>query len=188
MEIIKIGNDAMKISLCTSEAKECGLDCERAMEDARKNFISLLMKAKSIVDFKSATEKLIGEMFSARDGGCEIFVRRAEVGGELYSKASNQEIAKRAKSPSCIICFDSVNNAIFASVRLWMIGQKGGGLYYDDEGERYYIILEDVSIKDIKFAFLTEYGCEMKGNLIPYVKEHFRCICKRNAIEKLSKC
>lgn len=188
MEIIKIGNDAMKISLCTSEAKECGLDCEKAMEEAKKNFISLLMKAKSVVDFKSATEKLIGEMFSAKDGGCEIFVRRAEVGGAVHNKTSNQEVTKKSRPTSSVVCFDSVDNAISAAVRLWMLGQKGGGLYYDEEGERYYIILDDVSIKDIKFAFLAEFGAEVKGNLVHYVKEHYRCLCKRNAIEKLSKC
>ncbi len=188
MEIIKIGNDAMKISLCTKEAEECGFDLDKTQEEMKRSFINLLMKAKRVVDFKVASEKLTGEMFSAKDGGCEIFVSCVEVGDAVYKERMSQEMQKKPRQTNSIVCFDSINDVITVSAYLYRQRQLGGALYFDEEREKYYIILDEVSVKDIKFAFLTEYGTVVKSNMIHYIKEHFKCVCKRNAIEKLSKC
>ena len=49
MNIIKIGNEAMKISLCTSEAKELGFDCGQSEETMKSSFLKLLISGSQAI-------------------------------------------------------------------------------------------------------------------------------------------
>ena len=189
MEIIKIGNDAMKISLCTNEAEECGFSGEKTQQELKNNFIKLLLRAKGVVDFKVASEKLMGEMFSAKDGGCDIFVSRVEVSETVYKEKFAQEVTKKFRQAQTALCFDEIEQAVSVAKILDRTNYTSqSALYFDNSGEKYYILLEDVYTKDIKFACLTEYSTQIKSNYIPYIREHYKCICKRDAVKCLAKC
>ncbi|MBO5312749.1 MAG: adaptor protein MecA [Clostridia bacterium] len=187
MDILRIGSDSIKISLDGREAQELHLDREDS-EDAKSNFVNLMVKVKERVNFKVLGEKLVAEYFSGRDGGYEIFVSRLEVDEDMYKdRGIQQEITKRVKPSLSPFSLESFEKLLDVTNRLKNMGYSGSSsLYYDDMREKYYIILEDVSIKDLKYAFMTEYSKSIKPHTLPYIKEHFRCICKKDAVNTLS--
>ena len=189
MEIIKIGNDSMKISLCDKEVKKFCLDENENLERLRAGFIDLIMTAREKIDFKVAGKKLTGEMFSGKDGGCEVFVSRVEVLEAVYKDRVEEESVRKSRPISSIFSFDGIENLIVISKRLTDVRYSGqSSVYYDEERDKYIIILEDVSVKELKYAFMNEYSRGVKACMLPYIKEHYKCICKRDAIKLLSQC
>ena len=107
----------------------------------------------------------------------------------MYKDRDSQELPKRVRTISLVVSFDNVENLLSAVKRLRSKKYEGASaLYYDDAKEKYYVSLEDVSIKDIKFSFLEEYISGVVGGNGVYVREHFKCLCKKDAVEKLSLC
>ena len=54
-------------------------------------------------------------------------------------------------------------------------------VYYDEKGEKYYLILEDVSKKERFLAFIGEYARNVKPSYISFINEYCKCISKSNA-------
>ncbi|MBQ8147074.1 MAG: adaptor protein MecA [Clostridia bacterium] len=186
MEIIKIGSDSLKISLCTKEANEYKLD-KIDNELMKNSFLKLLLKVKESISYKAIGEKIVAEIFSGKDGGCEIFVSRVEVTESMYKEKTTEEAVKKPKQLSTIYSFDNVDKLLMAINRLHNIRYSGtSSAYYDEEKDKYYILLEDVSSKDIRYAFMNEYARYIRGSLSSLIKEHCKCICKRDAVKKLS--
>lgn len=189
MNIIKIGKDAMKISLCNEEAEELGFSNKESEENMKASFIRLLIRTKEQLDFVVMEQKIVGEIFSGNDGGCEIFVSRVEAQDKVYKEKIPQEAIKKPRQLASVFVFDRIDNLISATKRLMEIGyNRTSSVYYDEENEKYYIILEDVSIKDIKYSFLAEYARAIKGGRNIYIKEHYKCLCKNNGVKILSGC
>lgn len=189
MEIIKIGNDSMKISLCNNEAYEYGIAPYQREEDAQRGFARLLVKTKEKLNFKPKEEKIVGEIFCGRDGGCEIFVSRVEAQDKVYKEKIPQDVVKKPRPLTSVYSFDDIEKLLIVVRRLNDIKYGGeSSVYYNEQKGKYYIILEDVSIKELKYAFLAEYAKSLKSNLSYYIKEHYTSICKKDGIKILSKC
>lgn len=189
MDIIRIGNEAMKISLCTNEAIEFGFSDIQSEEEMKEKFLSLLIRAKEQIDYAVLDKRITGEIFSGRDGSCEIFVSRVEARDKVYKDRFPEDAVKKTKQTCAIFAFDNVNKLLNVTKRLDEISYEGtSSVYYDYEKGKYYIILEDVSVKELKYAFISEYSCPVKGNLSQYIKEHFKCICKKDGVKILSRC
>jgi len=191
MEILRIGKHAIKISLNTEEAQEYRIpECENINnEEIGEAFSRLLSKAKEAVDFSYAGRKIFTEIFPSRDGGCEIYISCISVEAEnaVYKDKSNQNDNKKLRPILSIFDFDSIESLLNACYRLNEIKYKGrSSVYYDTEKKRYLMMLEDVYIKDLKYAFLLEYAKYLKGSIAGYVKEHNKCIMKRDAVRILS--
>lgn len=191
MEILRIGKHAIKISLNTIEAKEYRiLDSESLENDEIKEaFSKLLLKAKETVDFSYAGRKIFTEIFPNNDGGCEIFVSCISMEAEkAVYKDKNQQVDTKKQKPSLsIFDFDCLESLLIACYRLNEIKYKSKcSVYYDADKKRYLLILEDVYVKDIKFAFLLEYSKYIKGSIASYIKEHYKCIIKRDSVRVLS--
>ena len=58
MNIIKIGKDAMKISLCNEEAEELGFSNKESEENMKASFIRLLIRTKEQLDFVVMEQKI----------------------------------------------------------------------------------------------------------------------------------
>ena len=190
MDITRIGNEAMKISLCTREAMELGFGEEQSEENMKNSFKRLLVKAKEEIEYAVLAEKIYGEIFTGKDGGCEIFVSRVEARDRVYKDKIFQETSKRTKPSTSVFVFDSIDMVLNAAKRLRDIAYEGlSPVYHDSVKGRYYIMLDDVSTKDLKYAFLSEYSCQVKGGLnAMYIKEHFKCVCKKDGVKILSRC
>lgn len=189
MEIIKIGNDAMKISLCTDEAREMGLGNDQSADVLKARFTELLLKVKNGFNYRVLGGKLVGDIFSGLDGGCEIFVSRVEAQEEMYRDRQQEECVKKQKPTIWVYSFDTLERLLAVTRRLQEIGYDGASaVYYDDSKKKYYIFLDNVSIKDIKYAFVSEYARAVKPNLILHIKEHCKCLCKKNGVKTLCQC
>ena len=189
MEIIKIGSDAMKISLNRNEANGYGLNQDLSSKETRNSFVKVLVDAKRESLFKINGEKISAEIFFGKNGGCEIFVSKVEVGAEMYKEKIPQETVKKQRPISSVFMLESLDDLLSVAYRLNEIKYKAqSSLYYDESSRNFYIILDDVSIKDLKYAFLTEYSQGLRQSQCAYVKEHYKCICKKDAVSNLRGC
>lgn len=191
MDILRIGKHAVKISLSMDEVQEYKiLDSEEIeSEEVRVAFSRLLLRAKEAVDFSYAGRKIFTEIFPSKDGGCEIFISCISMEAEraVYKDKNQSTDNKKTKILLSILDFECLENLLFACYRLNELKYKNrSSVYFDNENKRYIMILEDVYIKDIKFAFLLEYAKYIKGSVASYVKEHYKCIIKRDGVKILS--
>ncbi len=191
MEILRIGKHAIKISLNIDEAQEYRVLDSESLEDEeiREAFSKLLLKARETVDFSYAGRKIFTEIFPSKDGGCEIYISCISMEAEktVYKDKNQQTDNKKPKAMLSIFDFDNIDNLLLACYRLKEIKYKNkSSVYYDIEKKRYLMILEDVYIKDIKYAFLLEYAKCLKGSIASYVKEHYKCILKKDGVKVLS--
>ena len=172
MEIIKVGNDSLKISLCTNEAKE--LDFE--IESNEKEIVSSFLKLLSLAKIRADKGKFIADIFTGKDGGCEIFLTKGEDIEQVYKDKTSQEIHKRIKQNTISYPFEEFEKLVLVSKKLKEQGYTNlSSLYYDEYGQKYYIVLDENTIKEIKFAFIAEYSKGMKGAVNAYIKEHYKC-------------
>ena len=188
MNVMKIGSDSIKISLTEKEVRLYHINEDTSEQDSKSNLISILLLAKEKINFKLAGEKIIAEIFSTQGGGCEIFLSSVEVDEKLYrERNSSQEVIKKQRQSLYAFSFDSLDKLLCVTQRLKDIQYDGeSSVYYDEEREKYFIILEDVSVKDLKYAFLLEYARALKASASTYIKEHYKCICGKNAISIFS--
>ena len=183
MEIVRIGDKAMKISLCTKEANELSINNDIDDVVIEKRIRQLLLREN--MEMKG---KVVADIFCARNGGVEIFVSQGEENDILYKDRVTQELTKKAKTNYYAYSFNDFERLILISKRIKGLNYSGSSLlYYDEKEKNYYIILEEVSDKDLKYAFLLEYTKCIKAIAISHIKEHFKCVCKKDAIRKLSR-
>lgn len=188
MEIMKITDTSIKISLCATEAQEYNLNEESQLDtkEVKKSFAKLLSKAKKEVGFRYAGENIVAEIFSSKDGGYEIFVSYLNLEEKMYREKANSEKILR-QGQSVIYSFDELENLLLVISRLSKLelGVKSS-LYLDQDNKKYYLILDGVSKKDIFLGFICEYATPIKSNHLTYIYEYTKCIIKENAISSLT--
>ena len=182
MEVTKIGMDSFKISLSSMEAREYKVEEVDNKEGVilEESFKKLIDKIKESNGINFGKEKSCIEIYVSRDGGCDIFVSKSQV--ERTNKG-NQKSNNRV-----VYRFANFVDLIQASKRLVSIAYEGdSAVYWDNLSKSYYLILNGIYQRDLKYSFLSEYGFRVKNNAIMYITEHFECLCKNNALEKFSK-
>lgn len=189
MDIIKIGTDSLKVTLEYEEALEYKLieGNELGEREKKKLFCQILKEAKKKTGYAYEGGRIYADLFEGKDGKCEIFVSNFLGGDEMYKEKSISTEGKRVKSQLCIYAFDSLERLLASTARLKQMNYIGkSAVFYDELKGKYYITLEDVLAKDLKFAFLSEFSRQMKVSAYSYIKEHCKCICKRDAVKILS--
>lgn len=191
MEIIKIGNDALKITLKAPEASTYKLNAKEidySDSQIKESFNTILNIANNEVGFDLNGGKMFVQLYSSKDGGCEIFVSRIDMGEEMYKdKMIVAQDVKKNRFISSVYRFDSLEKILYACRRLQDINYLGkNSIYYDAEKENYYLILDDIIPRELKYVFLNEYAKQLKGLSAVYIKEHFKCICKKEGVKTFS--
>jgi negative regulator of genetic competence, sporulation and motility len=188
MEFMKIGNNSLKITLSAKEAKGYDLteDARLDGEEVKRTFEKLLMRAKREIGYKYAGERVIAEIFSSKNGGCEIFLSYAE--DSMYKEIQSKDSLKKTQKPNFFIyAINNFEDLLNISYTLNQLEYKGKStVYYDESNETYYIALEDASIKNEKFYFISEFARQVKNGQISYAREHFKSIMGKNAIKVLA--
>ena len=183
MEFMKIGHDSLKITMSAKEAKMYDLDEDSTLdsEEMKSTFTKLLLRAKKEIGYKYAGERVVAEIFSSKNGGCEIFLSYAD------EQINEMKESKYKKSYISVYMLESFFDTIELIKRMEGSNYKGkSSLYYDEQNERYYIAFEDPEIKDGKYLFINEYARQQKNNSIVYLKEHCKCIKRNTAIDYFS--
>ncbi|MBE6624312.1 MAG: adaptor protein MecA [Ruminococcaceae bacterium] len=179
MEIIKIGSDSFKISLTTEEARE--LEITTSSDERLGDSVKALLdksNLRSEIDFTK--DRIATEIFVAKDGACDIFVSK-QVKGTKDIKTKREGVQRSLYS------FENIHNLCLLCRRLFENSYKGRAMvYYDKINAKYYLLLLGIYPKDIKYAFISEYGERVKGNLISEIEERCERICRKNPVEILS--
>ena len=184
MEILRIGNHSVKVTLDLYEANEYNI-----FDSDNHKIFELLNMVKEKIDFSYEERKIFTEIYPSKKGGCDIFINCVLTEEDSFvgaEKCVNQECTKNRKN-YYIFNVDSFEILVSLCYRLNEINYKGKStIYRDEENERYFITLENASVKDLKYAFLLEYAKQIKFGTFEYVKEHCKCVLKDNAVHKLA--
>lgn len=178
MEIIKLGKDAIKVMLDKSETNEYNFSTEE--QTGKKNLKNLIEVLKADEILGTQKDKLSTEIYVSNDGCSEIFI----------SKSQERTLKRHgtSKLDGEIYKFENSNDLIQACVRLKMINYKGKSfVYYDEKSKNYYMRLNRIIPKELKYAFLAEYSTRQKNILISYIIENSKSICENNSVEIFAK-
>ena len=182
MEIIKIGDDAYKVSLNSQETQDYDINTidQYNREEMSIRIRSLLGKLKNDgIDF--GKEKVSAEVFLSKDGGCEIFLSKI---------TSSQKATRMNAKPLSRVTYRFLNlkDLLMACNILKSYDYDGiSSVHHNQEKGSYYLALTGVYLKDNKYAFLGEFGEKVKESMLPYIKEYCKCICESNVVEVFSK-
>ena len=182
MEILRIGKYAVKVSLDTEEALKYRLLSKEQINesDMKAEIERLLERVTEKIDFTYLGRKLFTEIYPSKNGGCEVFI-------STISLDEGKNADARKNRFSSLYAVETIERLLKMCFRLNEINFNGkSSVFYDDEGKRYYLILENVFTKEIKYAFLTEYAKQIKSSAIAYIKEHYKCIIKKNGVKRLA--
>ena len=185
MEFMKIGSNSLKITMNAREAKNYDLSDSALLdgEETKRTFEKLLIRAKKEIGYQYAGQKVVAEIFSSKNGGCEIFLSYAE--DTMYKEINPKDIGtKQKKSVATIYVIDKFEYLLDLAYGLNKMEYRGkSSVYYDTEQESYYIILDDVSSKDERHYFVSEFAKIVKNGKAAYLREHFKCLVNKNAVK-----
>lgn len=188
MEIIKINLTSIKVML---EREECETydfihNTELCEERMLSSIDSLLLKINRAENLDFRSNKLLLQLYPSKNGGCEIYISCTE-DKIMYKEKVIQSSSRRNPSYVNVYRFDSFTELVDACSRLMLLTEDDGSeIYYDNERDKYYLLCQSISSKEMRFAFLNEYSKQLKTNTVYYIKEHFKCVCRSNAIKAFS--
>lgn len=187
MEILRIGKYAIKISLTNDESKEYKLQNAENYNDQelKEAFSRLLKEAKELVDFSYSGRKIFTEIYPSKDGGCEVFVSTVNI--DTKNKSIQHSKPQKKSLQMSIYETESFSFLLKMCFRLSEIKFKGkSSVYYNKENKHYFLVLEDLFPKELKYAFLVEYSSSLRPSALEYIKEYYKCVIKKGGVKLLS--
>ena len=188
MEIIKIRFKTFKIILNEKESEKYNFINDRELTDDEisrsvDEFIDDIIKQESL-DIKN--ENLLIQVYPAKNNGCEVFISGTEE-NNMYKDRTAPAGQKKSASYINVYRFDDINTLMDACSRLSNVNtDTDSQVYYDTEKYKYYLLCQGISSKEMRFAFLNEYARQLKSPYAYYVREHLKCLCNENAIERFA--
>jgi hypothetical protein len=153
------------------------------MSKSVDEFINDIIEQES-VDIKN--ENLLIQVYPSNNNGCEVYICGTEE-NNMYKDRMDSAGQKKSVSYICVYRFDDINMLIDACGRLSNVSSDcESEIYYDAEKYKYYLLCQGISSKEMRFAFLNEYARQLKSPYAYYVREHLKCLCNENAIERFS--
>ncbi len=174
LELIRISNDKIKISLSKDELDAYDLTLESINPQSRASkqaFKEIFIEAKEKAGFDAEEEKVFVQIFRAKDGGCEIFVSK------ISRKNPNKERQKE------FFVFSALDDMIMACRALKRIGYTAESSAYTDGSEFFLMLLQ---ASELECACVCEHG---EREFLPdqgYIDEYLRKISENNAVDILS--
>ena len=202
MELIRINDKKLKIMLSSLDMKNYALDssgmsCET--EETRKAFRSILHDAGVRGGFDTSSEKIFIQMYPSREGGCEMFVTRLDLG--IRAGAAQSEHAQPKEEADTMQQSDSTSPLAFSFSCLSHLLRACAvlrqhqrekspphSIAYRDERDTYYLTVQvqNDSRGAGYCAMLEEFGSRCDEYCpAAYLCEHARVLCARHAIATL---
>ena len=181
MEIVRINDKKLKITLSDADMKRHGVTANTFSDGGEKTHAALsqlLSEARGSVGFPPTSRTLV-EAFPGRCGGCEIFVVMLEGGREAKEKRtlfyfSEQEALLRAVRTFVSRFGNRVPSALYRLSRCGHVLSLA--LPEEKEGTL-----------SPEYSFLSEYGERRLGGVFhAYIKEYGSCVYAEDALERLA--
>ncbi len=188
MEIIKIRFKTFKIILNEEESEKYSFISDKELTDIEisrsvDEFIDDISKQESI-DIKN--ENLLIQVYPTKNNGCEVYICGTEE-NNMYKDRMAPAGQKKGVSYINVYRFDDIGMLLDACSRLNAVNlDVESDVYYDTEKCKYYLLCQGISAKEMRFAFLNEYSKQLKSPYAYFVREHLKCLCKENAIERFA--
>lgn len=213
METIIINRTKLKIMLTRPDMQKYEitgetLDCT---DDAtRRALRRIIDDARRGTDFETDGQQLLIQLYTSRDGGCEIFVTKLGASDESNADQTagtdtpEQVLLRRVLAvdgavkpvrsgtrPAALL-LDTVDCLTAVCARLMSIGYSGDSRAYILEDGRYCLLLHlpDTSFFRLPqpYAFLAEYGETADAGVMSLlVCEHGQEVCSAQAVETLGR-
>ena len=176
MELIRISDKKIKISLTSAELEDYELTAEMISgsdKRSKKAFRELLVHAKETADFDADGEKVFVQIFRSDGGGCEIFV----------SLITDKSGASERKRRDGAFTFSGMKDLLSSCRALKRMGYGGVSSAYKSENGYSLILL---NATEEQCAYVTEWGRRIEVPNEAYVSEHYLPIRTGDAVSVLS--
>ncbi len=217
MELIRIGDSKLKISLTSDDMSAYALDSDTMDYDnkeTRRAFWDILDRAKHVTGFDAAGDRVFVQLYPGKKGGCEMYVTKLSLvcadrrEREHPDPALPATRAGRAHAPSPAPRpllrggeehdrlgawrFERMGDLLAVCRRLSLLGYTQDSSAYRDERDRYFLLLYQgqtpYGLPCGICAFLTEFGTPENAETVRlYISEHGSPICEGNAVGVLSR-
>lgn len=199
MDLILINSTKLKIMLSPNDMTAYSLTCDNIEYDnteSRRAFWDILNVAKRKTGFDAANNRVFIQVYPSKDGGCEMYVTKItddddiEFDEDNKSLADESAVATKKRIPEHsdydVYSFNELNHLINACRQLILNGYiSSSSIWTDEDIPRYYLAVEKAERNHC--ICLDEYGIKHSATATyTYISEHCRCICKDEAIQKMS--
>jgi negative regulator of genetic competence, sporulation and motility len=215
MELIRIGDSKLKITLTSDDMTQYDLDCDTMDYDnseTRKAFWDILDHAKQITGFDAAGDRVFVQLYPSKKGGCEMYVTKLGLicadrreGERTHTHLSRPAHGTHGVSAPALTPredgerdrlgayrFEGLHDLLCVCRQLARRGYDAQSSAYRDEKDRFYLILrergEGCRLSCGDFCFITEFGTPENAETVRlYISEHGAPICEGNAVSTLSR-
>ena len=202
MEFIRIDSEKLKIILTKNDLAEFDIltnDIDYSNTETKRMFWDIIGRAKKSVGFNCDGMRVLVQLYSSRDGGCEMFVSILGNACESFAdeptpislhcktmyKKDNRILRRGAFG------FETLEWMITVCRRLYETGYSGESSAYIGDDRRFYLFLDGLDATEYvpldEYSFICEYGSsENPEATAGYLSERGREICESRAVEILS--
>ncbi len=212
MDYLLIDRQKLKITMTAEDLLFYGMELKHisySSTETRRAFWAILDDAKHATGFDAAASKVSVQIYTSRDGGCEMYILscspEAEAPSETLSlwKAAEDspsplhgECAVEKGATGLTVCtpapltatltaatFAELSHLLSACHALSAAGYQGDSSAWQMDG-RYYLQLS--ADRSGSTCLIAEFGTPMKADGLCCLAEHGNCICEQNAVERLA--
>ena len=207
MEIIMISESKLKVMLTSEDLQAFELEAEDldyGNTETKRMFWDVLGRAKHSVGFDTDGQRVLVQLYPSRAGGCEMFITKlgalsckketGENRPDLHTVIQTRPEAKAKAEATHLAAFgfENVERLLSVCRRLMSIGYHGKSDAYFGDDRRAYLLLSLPEVSGYlpidEFSFIGEYGSHENAEALrQYLGEHARPICRKEAVEVLSK-
>lgn len=189
MELLRIGDNKLKVTLSGEDMEHYRLDSETMDYDTtetRSAFWQILDEAKHKTGFDAGGGKIFVQIYPSRAGGCEMYVT-------LVGKEDDEPTEDAPIRTEGIYCFDTLTTFLSICRMLDALGYREKSAAYAADGCYYLVISEQQHVGVYgsrplsEYSFLEEYGTRLFGGVrLSYLREHGRCLREGDAVSLFS--
>lgn len=195
MELILISENKLKVMLSSAEMEEYELSVSTfdAEKDRLRDSVKKVMsKIKDTVGFDATEEHAYIQLYPCRKGGCELYITKCcdEIYPADHEKLSQCElnVTDTCIARDTMYSFDNLE-ALLSLCRALSIDadKREADLYMSDDG--IYMLKLYCKLTERERQLWEEFGQrETPEPFLLYMTEHWRRLCSKNAIKRLSNC
>ncbi len=190
MEFLVINESKLKIIMTPEDTERYEFSAANAdydSPDTRRIFWRIIDEATARVGFDPKGDKILIQFYPSRDGGCEIFVTKlgalSPTAARLVTRSENVTMLSRERFLYLFDDFESLRRA----AKLVSLKSLPKSDAYEAPNGHFFLSLEERGGADGgEYHCISEFAKRCPREISYYASEHYRCIAKGNAIEKIA--
>lgn len=186
MEWIRISQNKLKLMLTAEDVRRYALTTDAEQYETMPDksiFRAILTDVRGMCGFDATEDKVYIQMYPSKEGGCELFVTRM---GLLTVKDAGPCLPVRHRAEPAAFCFDKTEDLLSVCRILRSRRFRGRSAAWRDEQGRLWLLLADGGGR-VALDFIGEYGRRRPAaDVLPFLPEHGRAICREGAVETLA--